>query len=38
MHGGLFPGMLFIAKGFNPDIGWGVTTTSPIWLIFTGWS
>ena len=24
VHGGLFPGMPFIAKGFNPDIGWGV--------------
>ena len=29
MHGGLFPGMPFIAKGFNPDIGWGVTVNKP---------
>ena len=29
MHGGVFPGMPFIAKGFNPDIGWGVTVNKP---------
>ena len=29
IHGGLFPGMPFIAKGFNPDIGWGVTVNKP---------
>ena len=29
MHGGIFPGMPFIAKGFNPDIGWGVTVNKP---------
>ena len=29
VHGGLFPGMPFIAKGFNPDIGWGVTVNKP---------
>jgi acyl-homoserine-lactone acylase len=29
MHGGVFPGMPFIAKGFNPDIGYGVTVNKP---------
>lgn len=29
MHGGLFPGSPFISKGFNPDIGWGVTVNKP---------
>jgi acyl-homoserine-lactone acylase len=29
MHGGIFPGMPFIAKGFNPNIGWGVTVNKP---------
>ena len=29
VHGGLFPGMPFIAKGFNPNIGWGVTVNKP---------
>ena len=29
MHGGVFPGMPFIAKGFNPDIAWGVTVNKP---------
>ena len=29
MHGGVFPGMPFIAKGFNRDIGWGVTVNKP---------
>ena len=29
MHGGIFPGLPFIAKGFNPDIGWGVTVNKP---------
>ncbi|MDC3402117.1 acylase [Alphaproteobacteria bacterium] len=28
-HGGLFPGMPFISKGFNNDIGWGVTVNKP---------
>ncbi len=29
MHGGVFPGMPFVAKGFNPDIGYGVTVNKP---------
>jgi penicillin amidase/acyl-homoserine-lactone acylase len=29
MHGGVFPGMPFIAKGFNPAIGYGVTVNKP---------
>jgi penicillin amidase/acyl-homoserine-lactone acylase len=29
MHGGVFPGMPFIAKGFNPNIGYGVTVNKP---------
>ncbi len=29
VHGGLFPGMPFIAKGFNAHIGWGVTVNKP---------
>ncbi len=29
MHGGLFPGSPFVSKGFNPDIGWGVTVNKP---------
>lgn len=28
-HGGLFPGLPFIAKGFNDDISWGVTVNKP---------
>ena len=29
MHGGIFPGMPFIAKGFNSNIGYGVTVNKP---------
>ena len=29
MHGGLFPGSPFVSKGFNPNIGWGVTVNKP---------